>query len=157
MKTIIYPIIATALTLSAHARDIRFEDCPAGVRQSIEAKLEGGRIDDIESVILNGKTRYIVDIDGPGRRDLTLRLSPAGRILIESEDFTLKQCPTKVRNAIQQAVAMKAGWSIDDIDQVTNSKGVRFHVDIDRRGQRDLKLVISSNGNVIKREVERFD
>ncbi len=157
MKTIIYPIIATALTLTANARDIRFEDCPAGVRQSIEAKLEGGRIDDIESVILNGNTRYIVDIEGPGRRDLTLRLSPSGRILIESEDLTLKQCPTKVRKAIEQAVAMKAGWSIDDIDQVTNSKGVRFHVDIDRRGQRDLKLVISSNGSVIKRQVERFD
>ncbi len=157
MKSILYPIIIAAVTTTASARDVRLADCPDGVQKSIESKLNGGRIDDLESEIRNGKTRFVVDIKGPGRRDLTIQLSPSGRVISESEDLTLKQLPAKVRKAIRNVVAMKAGWSVDDIDQVTNSKGVSFHIDIDRRGQRDLELVISSSGRVIKRNLERSD
>lgn len=157
MKSIIYPILLAAVTTTSNARDIRLEDCPTGVRKTIQAKLEGGRIDDIERKVLNGKTRYVVDIDGPGRRDLTIRMSPSGRVLSESEDLTLNQCPVKVRNTIRDLVMNNTGWSVDDIDRVTDSSGVSFQVDIDRRGQRDLDFVISDKGKVIKRQVERAD
>ncbi len=157
MKSIIYPIVFTAITSFANARDVRLEDCPQGVRETIATKLDGGRIDDIESRIRNGKTRYVVEIDGPGRRDLTIHLNPSGRVISESEDFTLSQCPAKVRNAIVKLLTGNSGWSLDDIDRVTNSKGMRFQIDVDRRGQRDLEIVISSNGKVIKRNLERLD
>jgi hypothetical protein len=157
MKFIIYPIILAAIATSANAREIRLEDCPVGVQRSIEAKLEGGRVDDIESVIRNGKIRYVVDIEGPVRRDLTVHMSPSGRVIFESEDLTFRQCPVEVQKTISRLLKMKVSWSLDDIDQVTNSKGTRFHVDIDRRGRLDLDLVISSDGVVLSRKVERFD
>ena len=155
MKPNLIPLLAIALATTATAREIRLRDCPPGVRQTIEARLEGGKLDDIDRIVRDGKERYIVEIEGPGRRDLTLRLTPAGDVLRETEDLTFKQCPAAVRQAIHSL--LKKGHSIDDIDRETTAGGVRYRVEIDRRHRRDVEYTISPEGEILRRKVERDD
>ncbi|RYD41640.1 MAG: hypothetical protein EOP85_12370 [Verrucomicrobiaceae bacterium] len=154
MKYLIPLAIATT-TIAAQAVEVRLQDCPAPVRATIESKIQGGKLDDIDKVTKNGTTRYIVDIDGPARRDVTFHLTPAGKVIFTSEDISLSQAPKAVRAAV--AGLVKNGRKLDDIDRETTGGAIRFRVDIDRRNQADLEFLFSSKGKVLKRTVERID
>jgi uncharacterized membrane protein YkoI len=154
MKYLI-PLAVISTTLAASAKEISLQDCPPGVKATIEAKLEGGKLDEIDRVNKNGTTRYIVDIDGPARRDITFHLTPAGKVVFTSEDITLSQSPKAVRTAIQDL--LKSGWKVDDIDRETTGGTVRFRVDIDRKNNRDLEFLLSREGKVLQRKVETSD
>ncbi len=154
MKYLI-PLAIASTTLAAQAVEVRLQDCPAPVRATIQSKLQGGKLDDIDKVVKNGTTRFIVDIDGPARRDITFHITPAGQIVFTSEDISLSQAPKAVRNAVAKLIT--SGRKLDDIDRETTSGTVRFRVDIDRKNQRDLEFLISREGKVLKRTVERID
>ncbi|MES2659766.1 MAG: hypothetical protein V4689_14200 [Verrucomicrobiota bacterium] len=154
MKYLIPLAIATT-TLAAQAVEVRLQDCPPGVRTTIEAKLQGGKLDDIDRVQRNGTTRFIVDIDGPARRDVTFHLTSAGRVVFTSEDLDLNQCPKAVRTSIQNL--LKIGWKIDDIDRETTNGSIRFRVDIDRNNDRDLEFLLSRDGKVLQRKLDTSD
>lgn len=151
MKYLI-PLAIASTTLATQAVEVRLQDCPPGVRATIEAKLQGGKLDDIDRVQKNGTTRFIVDIDGPAHRDVTFHLTPAGKVVFTSEDLNLNQCPKAVRTSIQNL--LKSGWKIDDIDRETTGGTLRFRVDIDRNNDRDLEFLISRSGKVLQRKVE---
>ncbi|MES2438325.1 MAG: hypothetical protein V4584_04640 [Verrucomicrobiota bacterium] len=149
------PLVIASTAISAQAREISFNACPPAVRETIESSLDGGVIDEIDEVQINGLTRYVVDIDGPGGRDVTLRIGPAGKLLLTSEDLKLSECPAAVRTAIKKL--LKSGWRIDDIDREVSGKNTRYRIDIDRRNARDLEFVLSRGGKVLERTIERFD
>ncbi|MES2923054.1 MAG: hypothetical protein V4819_15975 [Verrucomicrobiota bacterium] len=154
MKYLI-PLVIASSTLAATAVEIRFKDCPPAVRSTISANLNGGVIDEIDRVQRNGLTRYIVDIDGPAGRDITFRLTPAGRVLFTTEDVKLSECPLAVRQAIQNL--LQIGWRIDDIDREVNGQGIRFRVDFDRSNARDVEYLLTRDGKVLERQVEKSD
>lgn len=149
------PIVFAATALSLQAKEIRLKDCPAAVKKTISARLDGGKIDDIDRVLIKGKTRYLVDIDGPGRRDVTFRITPSGKVVRKAEDVVFNECPKAVRAAIDNL--LEAGWQIDDIDRITQNKVVTFRVEIDSNNAPDLQVTISSSGKVTKKVVEKFD
>lgn len=155
MNKYLIPLAIASTTIAAQAVEVRLKDCPAPVRATIESKLQGGKLDDIDRVTRNGTTRYIVDIDGPARRDITFHLTPAGAVVFTSEDINLSQAPKAVRTAV--ANLLKSGWKVDDVDRETTAGSVRFRVDIDRRNQRDLEFLIGPKGKVLKRTVEIDD
>lgn len=154
MKYLI-PLVIASSTLAATAVEIRLKDCPPGVRSTITAKLDGGVIDEINRVEKNGVTRYVVDIDGPLGRDITFRMTPAGRVIFTTEDVKLSDCPPAVRKSIQNL--LQVGWRIDDIDREVNAQGIRFRVDFDRTNARDVEYLLSRDGKVLARKVEKFD
>jgi uncharacterized membrane protein YkoI len=149
------PLAIVSNTFAAHAVEIRLQDCPPGVKATIEAELDGGRIDEIDRVQRNGTTRYIVDLDGPARRDITLHLTPAGKVVFSTEDVNLSQCPPAVRASIRKL--LKSGWRIDDIDREVSGNTIRFRVDFDRTKDRDLEFLLARNGKVLDRKVENSD
>lgn len=155
MKYIIPLVIAAASTATLQAKEIRFKDCPAAVKKAINARLAGGTIDDIDRVVIKGKTRFIVDIDGPGNRDVTYRLSVKGKEHLKTEDISFNAAPAVIRSAINGQ--LRPGWRIDDIDRVTQNKVTTFVVEIDRNNAPDLKLTFSASGKVLKTVVERYD
>jgi uncharacterized membrane protein YkoI len=155
MNKYLIPLAIASTTIAAQAVEVRFKDCPAPVRATIESKLQGGKLDDIDRVNRNGVTRYIVDIDGPGRRDITFHLTPAGAVIFTSEDIRLSEAPKGVRTAV--ANLLKNGWTVDDVDRETTSGTVRYRVDIDRRNQRDIEYLIGPKGKIFKRTVEIDD
>lgn len=154
MKYLI-PLAILSTTLAIQAKEISYQDCPAGVRSAIKAQLNGGKIDEIDRVEKNGATRYIVEIDGPARRDVTFHITPAGTIVFTSEDITLSQAPKAVRTAIQDL--LKSGRKLDDIDREITSAGTRYRVDIDRKNFQDLEYLLASSGKVLQRKLDTSD
>lgn len=153
MKLLTPIIIIAATTPLLAANEIRLEDCPKAVRHTIKSNLNGDRLDDIERKRIDGKVRYVVDIDGPGDADRNLRISPAGDLLFVSEDIKLSECPAAVRSTIKGL--LKVNWRIDDIDRETTASGtVRFRVDFDRTGKRDIEFKLSRKGKVLGSRVE---
>lgn len=146
------PIVFAATALSLQAKEVRLKDCPAGVKKAINSNLDGGVLDEIDRVVISGKTRYIVDIDGPGTRDVTFRFTPGGKVALKVEDITYQQAPRAVRNAIDNLLV--SGSRIDDIDRVTQGNTVKFRVDIDRNNQTDMEYTISSSGKIVKTQVD---
>ncbi|GAA5124310.1 hypothetical protein JIN84_12500 [Luteolibacter yonseiensis] len=140
-------------TFAAQAKEVRLKDCPPGVQITIAAKLGGGRLDEIDRVNKKGVTRYVVDVDGPGGRDITYHLTPAGHVVFSTEDVSLAGCPAAVRNSIRKL--LKNGWRIDDIDREISGKSVRFRVEIDRPQERDYEFLLSKNGKVLERKLEK--
>lgn len=149
----ILPIVFAATAFSLQAKDIRLKDCPAAVQKTIKARLDGGKIDDIDRVLIKGKTRYIVDIDVTARREVTFRITPSGKIVQKSEDVDFNECPKAVRTAINNQ--LEARWKIDDIDRITSNKVLTFRVEIDRNNAPALQVTFSSSGKVIEKVVEK--
>lgn len=148
---ILFPILALSALANASAREISLNDCPPAVRETIRQGLGGGHIDDIDLIQVNGKAKYIVDIDGPGRRDVTLRINANGKLQLTSEDLRFNDCPQPIKKAINKLVA--EGWRLDDIDRETSGKTVKFRVDFDGRNSRDLEVLLDAKGKVLKRQI----
>lgn len=148
-------LITTALLVIpaiAQAREIRYSNCPAEVKATVEKNLDGGRVDnEVEFRKVNGASRYIVEIEGPGRVDRTLLIGPKGKLEGEAIDIRFRDRPVEVRNAVRGL--MKSGWRVDDVDRVVEGGVIRFHVEIDRPSARDLQFTLTPTGEVVKREI----
>jgi len=151
----VLPISLAAISSFALAREIPLGQCPAAVRTTIQNELSGGVIDEIDLVQKNGQATYIVDIDGPAGRDLTLRINSAGKLLLSSEDIRFSECPPAVRKAVNKL--LKQGWKVDDVDRETGPKTVQFRVEIDRRNANDLEVLLDSKGKIVKQKVQPHD
>ena len=155
MKHLI-PIASALLAASiAHAEDVPLKNCPPRVRETIKSELGNGKLDDIERVHLKGRTRYIVEIDVRRGGDLKLLIRPDGKLLSTATDTSYKFCPAKVRRAIDKH--LEKNGKLDDIDILRSGGFVRYHVEIDRRGQPDLELTISRDGKIHNRRKGESD
>ena len=150
-RKFLFPALFIAVAATAPAREITLAECPPQVRAAINARLDGGFIDDIDVIRVDGKTRYVVDIDGPGARDLTLRINATGKVLLTSEDIRFSDCPAPVRRTVNNL--LEAGWRVDDVDVETGGKDTRYRVEIDRRNDNDLEVLLDTSGKILKRKV----
>ncbi len=141
--------VLAAAPLSARAVEVSLAQCPQAVRETIAANRKGGRIDSIDH--LPGRGRYLVEIDLSGRRELDLEIAPDGRLLRSVEDMRLARVPAAVRKTVRKRTP--AGGRLDDLEKVTTSKRVVYRVEIDLPGPRDLHLLVSTNGLVLKRSL----
>lgn len=139
--------VLAAAPLPARAVEVTLAQCPKAVRETITANRKGGRIDSID----HRRGRYFVEIDLSGRRDLDLEIAPDGRLLRSVEDVRLARVPAAVRKTVRQRTS--AGARLDDLERVTTQTRVVYRVEIDLPGPRDLHLVVSTKGLVLKRSL----
>lgn len=149
-STSIRILAAIALIAPAAARDIRLADCPEPVRNTIQTNARDGKIEDVEVIERQGKTTYIADVDLKGGLDLNLYISADGTLIKTSEDIRLADAPEAVRTTLQGL-----GGRVDDIDKITTGNTVTYDADIERHGQADLDVIVSSDGKVIRQIEDR--
>lgn len=149
MKFSILFVAGILLSTAAISRavDVRLEDCPTAVQDTIRANTKGGRITEIEFQPASG--RYQVDVDLSRQRDRDLTINASGVLLRIDEDVSLRQVPPQVRRAINKLRA--GGGRIDDLDRETTGARVVFRVEIEFTGDRDLNALLAKNGRVLKR------
>ena len=145
-------LAAIALIAPAAARDVKLADCPEPVRTTIQANSRDGKIEDVELIERQVKTTYIADIDLKGGLDLNLYISSDGTLVKTSEDIRLADAPEAVRATLQGL-----GGRVDDIDKITEGNTVTYDADIDRHGQADLDVIVSTDGKVIRQTEDRDD
>lgn len=149
-STSIRILAAVALIAPAAARDIRLADCPDPVRKTIEANARDGKIEEVEMIERQGKTTYIADIDLKGGLDLNLYISAEGTLIKTSEDIRLADAPEAVRTTLQGL-----GGRVDDIDKITEGNTVTYDADVDRHGQADLDVIVSTDGKIVRQTEDR--
>ncbi|MCW1924985.1 hypothetical protein OKA05_20650 [Luteolibacter arcticus] len=143
-------LAAIALIAPAAARDIRLADCPEPVRQTIQTNSRDGKIEEVEMIERQGKTIYIADIDLKGGYDLNLYVSAEGSLVKTTEDIRLAAAPEAVRTALRGL-----GGRVDDLDKITEGNTVSYDADIERHGQADLDVIVSTDGKVLRQTEDR--
>ncbi|MCW1885099.1 hypothetical protein OKA04_10200 [Luteolibacter flavescens] len=153
MKTNILTLtlVSIATLATAGARDIRLADCPPAVRSTIEANARGGVIDEVDLIAIEGNEIYIGEVELPRDLDLKIYVSGSGTLLKTREDISLRSMPGFIREAVS-----KHGGKIDDVEKEVQNGKVTWHVEIDRKGIPDLKVVLNAEGSVIS-ETEDLD
>jgi hypothetical protein len=127
-------------------KELRLADCPAEVQATVTANARGGVVDEVEVITIEGKNLYVADVDLPGRIDLKIYISGAGKLVKTREDLHLKDLPEAVRNALQAL-----GGKIDEVDKEVADGKVTYFADLDRAGQPDLDVVLAPDGTVIRK------
>jgi hypothetical protein len=65
-------LIALALlgtTIHLRADELELEQCPAVVQETNRANARRGDVDDVNSIIIDGRSLYLVEVDVPGKKD----------------------------------------------------------------------------------------
>jgi len=154
MKTTILTLSSlflAAASITASARDIQLYECPASVQSTIESNARGGVIDEVDLLSIEGKEIYIAEVDLPQDLDLKVYVSGNGSLLKTREDISLKSMPSFIRDAVREH-----GGTIDDVEKEVAGGTVTWHVEIDRKGMPDIKVVLNAEGGVIS-ETEDHD
>lgn len=155
MKTIATITILALTTVLASAgierAELRIEECPAAVRTTVEAHARGGVVDEVDLIAVEGKEIYIAEVELPRDRDLKIYVSGNGSLVKTREELSLRELPAFIRD-----VTREYGGTLDDVEKEVAGGKVTFHVEIDRKGMRDLDLVLNAEGGVI-RETEEND
>ncbi|MGA7391741.1 MAG: hypothetical protein WBL40_10000 [Terrimicrobiaceae bacterium] len=102
-------------TLNLRADDIKLEQCPAAVQDTIRANARDGRIDDINLITIEDRTLYVVEVDLKGGKDLKLHVGSDGKQIKTREDAALSDAPDAVQDAVKKLVP--AGGKVDDVDK----------------------------------------
>lgn len=141
--------LALALPLGAAADDdITLDKCPPAVAEAIRGALADAKIEDIETVTLDGRTLYVAEGERAGR-DITVHVTDRGQVIRRDEDIELEEAPAPVRERLAAF-----GGKVDDIDRVTEGETTRFEVEIDRSDAPDLDVVIDAAGKVISEKTD---
>lgn len=136
----------TMAPLQVDAAD--FEDLPKDVRRTIERELKGFRIDDIDRDKDDGKTVYKIDAD----IKVELTISSDGKVLGRKEERDKYHLPEKVIRAVEYSVG---DMDYGDIDKLTDSKGrVSYDIEGELDGNSDVDILVTSDGEVLDRDVE---
>lgn len=153
MKSLMHTLVFCALVAPAGAKDVKLADCPPAVRATIEGNKRDGRIDEVDRYLIEGKTLYVAEVDLPGDRDLKIHVGADGGLLKTREDIALAEIPAAVNRVVTDKLA---DGKVDDVDKEIAGKTVTYHVEIDRKADADLKLVLAEDGKVLS-ETEEID
>ena len=154
LQTLILAALAGS-TLNLRADDMKLEQCPAAVQDTIRANARDGRIDDINLITIEGRALYVAEVDLKGDKDLKLHVGSDGKLIKTREDAVLGDAPDAVQDAVKKL--MPAGGKVDDVDKETATGKITYHVEIDRPNAADLDVVVADDGTVIRRTEDTQD
>lgn len=140
-------VLGAALITSSFAREVRFEDCPPAVQQTLRAESKGGRIDEIDLVPATG--RYVAEVDFGPSKEATLEVAPNGRLLRKIEDISRNQLPRPVRKTVRRLQGDTG--RVDELERETSRRRVVYHLEIDHRTGADEWFLLSRKGAVLRK------
>ena len=85
-------VLGTTFTL--HAKELKLDECPANVQETIRANARGGKVDEVNAITLDDITLYWTEVDVPERReDLKLLVGSDGELIKTREEIDLADAP----------------------------------------------------------------
>jgi uncharacterized membrane protein YkoI len=152
IATIATIALSSTFALAGYEKEVRFDDCPAPVRETILANSRDGKIEEVELISIEDKKIYIAEVDLPRDIDLKVFVNGDGSLLKTREDVRNEEIPAFVGE-----LARELGGTVDDVEKETTGKTVTYHVDIERTGAPDLDVVLDASGKVIEKTEEAGD
>lgn len=133
-------------------KEVRLDDCPAPVRETLVANSRGGKIDEVDLIELGGKQIYIAEVDLPRDIDLKVYVNGDGTLVKTREDVRNDEIPGFVNTVVTEL-----GGRLDDVEKETMGKTVTYHVEVDLAGKPDVDVVLDADGKVISKTEEIDD
>jgi hypothetical protein len=101
---IVLAVLGTTFCL--YAKELKFDECPANVQETIRANARGGKVDEVNAITLDDDvTLYWTEVDVPERReDLKLLVGSDGKLIKTREEIDLADAPAAVREAAGKLV-----------------------------------------------------
>jgi hypothetical protein len=149
IKTSLLALFATA-SISAYADGIPLKDCPPAVQQTIQANSRSGTLDDVEKIVIQGRTRYVAEFDLARDKSLKIYVDGEGKLLKTKEDIDASELPAAVSAAVQKLVP--AGGKLSDVEKQVAAGQTTYLIEIDRTNAPDLDLVVAENGTVLSQK-----
>jgi uncharacterized membrane protein YkoI len=148
MKSSITLIAVALLGTSIYLRadELGLEQCPAVVQETIRANARGGDVDDVNSIIIEGRSIYLIEVEVP-KKDLKLLVDSDGKLIKTREDFTVAEIPGAVLETATKLVPEEG--EIKEIDREVAEGKTTYIVQIDRPKAPDLQLVVAEDGTLI--------
>lgn len=155
-KTPTIALLALAgATFTLHAADLKLEDCPPAVQETIRAQARDGRIDDIDQITIENRTIYVAEVESAPDRDLDVHVAADGKLLKTREDADFAALPAPVQEAAKKLVP--AGGSIDSVDKEVANGVTTYEVEIERPQAADLEVIFSESGAVVSQREDVQD
>lgn len=136
----------------ADHNEVPLSSCPAPVQAAIESHKQGGKLDEIKLINVEGRRLYVVDLDLSGKRDLKLHITADGAVVKTREDVSLTQAPVAVKTTADGLVP--TGGRIDDVEKEISNGKTTYVVDIDVKNGNDIKAVIAEDGTLISQRAD---
>ena len=141
--------------LSLQAKEMKLEECPAIVQETIRANARDGKIEEVDFLAIEDRTLYVAEINLAGGKDLKVHVTGDGKLAKTSEDAVLTEAPSAVQEAAKKLVP--EGGKIDDVDKEVAAGKTTYEVDIDRPKAADLKVVLAEDGSIVRQTEEAKD
>jgi uncharacterized membrane protein YkoI len=145
---------ALIFAASSSAKDIPLAKSPPEVQATIRAHARNGKIDDVESLAIEGRRMFIAEVDFPGDRELKIYVLANGALFKTREDIRFEDAPAKVKEAAQQLIA--ADGKVDDVVKTTEADGKEtYELELKRKGQKEVKIVYSADGSILSQREKK--
>ncbi len=148
MWSAVVPLVAV------HGKDIPLEKCPSEVQTTIRTHARDGKIDEVESLAIEGRRMFIAEVEFPGDKELKIYVLANGTLFKTREDIRMEDAPVKVREAAQQLVVGEA--KVDDLVKITEADGKEsYELEMKHKGEKEVKLLLSGEGTVLSRKEKK--
>ena len=150
MKKLLVTSICLVFILSSYAQKQKKEEIPSAAKTAFAVKFPKAQ-----------KVKWSIEKPGEFEAEFTLNgvesaaLYDANGQLIETEtEIKEAALPQTVKNTIAKDFA---GYKINEIEQVIDSKNIVSYEMVVRKGKREFELEFLSNGKLLKKEEKKKD
>lgn len=145
---------AVASVVGISAKDVPLEKCPPEVQATIRSHARDGKIDEVESLAIEGRRMFIAEVDFAGDREMKIYVLANGTLFKMREDIRMEDAPAKVKEAAQQLVA--ADGKVDDVVKTTEGDGTEsYEVEIKHKGKKEVKIVFAADGTIVSQREKK--
>ncbi len=142
-------MLAPSPKLFADDDTVNLAAYPTAVQQAIQANLQGGKLDEIKTVRIDGRTLYKVEVDLKRDRDLNLYIGGDGQIMKTRKEIALSAAPKVVRDA-----AKAVGGKIEEIEEVVSQGTTTYLVELEQAGDREIIVEFSETGAILSQRID---
>lgn len=136
--SIVICVTAAAFALSSCGQGIAEKKLPSVVVNAVKTKY--GNATNIEwEKRTNGYEAEFLQ----GQTELTVLVDNAGNLLMQKQDVDSTAIPVPVMNAIN---TNHPGYTIDDAEKLEKAGVSYYQLEIEKKGNKDLKLVFTADG-----------
>lgn len=139
MKHVILIFLSAAfITSSCNSQDISRDKVPSVVQNTFKAKYAAAT--DVEWE--KQADVYEADFD-LNNTEISVRIDASGKVQMQKQDISVHELPAAVRTAIQNQYK---DHTIDDADKIEKNGVVYYQVELEGKGNKDVKLVYTADG-----------
>ena len=140
--------------VGASSKDIPLGKCPPEVQATIRNHAREGKIDEVESLAIEGRRMYIAEVDFAGDRELKIYVLANGTLLKTREEIVMADAPAKVKEAAEKLLS--AGGKVDDVVKTREADGKEsYEIEIKQKGEKEVKVVYSADGTKLSQKEKK--